>query len=150
MADVNDTPDSLERFIQTQARDYEQAFAELTAGRKQTHWMWYVLPQLRGLGRSDMAQHYGIAGREEAVRYVGHPVLGPRLVACVTAMLGHPEQSAEDMLGGIDAMKFRSCLTLFAEVAPEEPVFARALAVFYQGRPDPQTLRLLAQPAHDA
>lgn len=135
----------LQRFVSAQARDYAQALAELKAGRKQTHWMWYVFPQLRGLGRSAMAQEYGLKGREEAAAYLAHPVLGPRLLACVHAVLGHQGRSAEDILGNIDALKFRSCLTLFTEVAPEEPVFKTALAAFYRGEPDAETLRLLAQ-----
>jgi uncharacterized protein (DUF1810 family) len=138
--------DPLERFVQAQERDYEQALAELSAGRKHTHWIWYVLPQLRELGRSDMAREYGIKGRTEATSYYAHPVLGTRLVECVTTILRHSDRSATEILGDIDAMKFRSCLTLFAEVAPEQPVFARALAAFYQGKPDNQTLLLLGAP----
>lgn len=140
---VPDTGDTLERFVQAQASGHAQALAELQAGRKQTHWIWYVLPQLRGLGRSPMAQRYGIAGRAEAGAYAAHPVLGPRLIACVRAILGHPERSAVEMLGVVDAMKFQSCLTLFATVAPHEPCFAEALATFYGGQRDVQTLRLL-------
>lgn len=134
---------SLERFVQAQERDYAQALAELQAGRKRTHWIWYVLPQLRGLGHSAMAERYGINGRAEAEAYVAHPVLGPRLVACVRALLAHPDLSAEEMLGGVDAMKVRSCLTLFAEVAPAEQCFAEALGTFYAGRRDARTLGLL-------
>jgi uncharacterized protein (DUF1810 family) len=140
---VPDTGDTLERFVQAQASEHAQALAELQAGRKQTHWIWYVLPQLRGLGRSPMAQRYGIAGRTEAEAYVAHPVLGPRLIACVRALLGHPERSAVEMLGVVDAMKFQSCLTLFATVAPHEPCFAEALATFYGGQRGAHTLRLL-------
>lgn len=137
-----DTP-SLDRFLQAQERDYAQALAELQAGRKQTHWIWYVLPQLRGLGHSAMAERYGIDGRAEAEAYVAHPVLGPRLVACVRALLSHPNLTAEEMLGGVDAMKLRSCLTLFAEVAPGEGCFAEALGTFYEGQRDTRTLALL-------
>lgn len=134
----------LDRFLQAQARDYEQALAELKAGKKRTHWIWYVLPQLRELGRSQMARDYGIRDRQEAVDYMAHPVLGPRLVACVYALLSHPQRSAVEMLGEVDAMKFRSCLTLFGAVAPHEACFALALTTFYGGEPDAQTLRLLA------
>ena len=141
---MNSSIDPLDRFILAQDRDYATALAELRAGRKRTHWIWYVLPQLRELGRSAMAREYGIAGRDEAAAYAAHPVLGPRLVECVQALLAHPDRSAVDMLGEVDAMKFRSCLTLFAEVAPAEPCFRQALATFYQGQPDPETLRLLA------
>ncbi|HCL86669.1 MAG TPA: DUF1810 domain-containing protein [Comamonadaceae bacterium] len=134
---------SLERFVQAQARDYAQALAELRAGHKRTHWIWYVLPQLRGLGRSSTAQFYGLADRAEARAYAAHPVLGPRLVQCVQALLDHPQRTARQMLGEVDAMKLRSCLTLFAEVAPQHPEFAQALQVFFEGRHDPATLRLL-------
>ena len=141
---MNAPAPSLDRFLQAQARDYAQALAELQAGKKRTHWIWYVLPQLRELGRSQMAREYGIRDRQEAADYMAHPVLGPRLVACVNALLSHPQRSAVEMLGEVDAMKFRSCLTLFAAVAPDEPCFAEALTTFYGGEPDAQTLRLLA------
>lgn len=141
------SPASLDRFLPAQDRDYAVALQELKDGHKRSHWIWYVLPQLRALGRSPRAREYGIADRAEAVAYIAHPVLGPRLVECVQAVLTHPERSAVDMLGEIDALKFRSCLTLFAEVAPDEPCFRRALAVFYDGEPDHETLRLMASPA---
>jgi uncharacterized protein (DUF1810 family) len=140
---MNADPPALERFVTAQGRDYQQALAELRAGRKRTHWIWYVLPQLRELGRSPMAREYGIADRQEAAAYIAHPVLGPRLIDCVHALLSHPDKSAVDMLGEVDAMKLRSCLTLFAAVAPHERCFAQALDVFYGGEPDAQTLRLL-------
>jgi uncharacterized protein (DUF1810 family) len=135
--------DPLQRFVQAQEGDYARALAELQAGRKTSHWIWYVLPQLRGLGLSHLSQHYGIAGRAEAAAYAAHPLLGPRLVACVQAMLAQCERSAVQILGEVDAMKFRSCLTLFAEVAPQEPCFREALQRFYGGEPDPATLQLL-------
>jgi uncharacterized protein (DUF1810 family) len=140
---VNTQRRSLERFVIAQERDYAHALAELTGGRKRTHWIWYVLPQLRQLGHSEMAREYGIEDRVEAEAYVAHPVLGPRLVECVNAILDHSDQSAVDILGDIDAMKFCSCLTLFSEVAPGEKAFHSALSVFYQGERDEQTLRLL-------
>lgn len=135
--------DPLDRFVRAQARDYAQALQELRDGRKRTHWIWYVLPQLRALGRSAMAREYGIADRDEAIAYIAHPLLGARLVECVAALLAHAGQRPEDILGQVDALKFRSCLTLFAEVAPEQPCFGAALAAFYDGRPDDETLRLL-------
>jgi uncharacterized protein (DUF1810 family) len=135
--------DSLDRFLRAQERDYAQALRELAAGRKHTHWMWYVLPQLRGLGRSAMAHEYGVDGPDEARAYIAHPVLGPRLIECVNTMLAHRGQHAADILGTVDALKFRSSLTLFAEVAPEHSCFQAALTAFYEGAPDPQTLRLL-------
>lgn len=139
--------DPLARFVIAQERDYARALAELLEGRKETHWIWYVFPQLRGLGRSPVAFEYGIRGRDEAVRYLAHPLLGPRLVECVSAVLRHAGMRIEAILGDVDAMKFRSCLTLFREVAPAEPVFERALAAFYEGRPDRETLRLLGAAA---
>jgi uncharacterized protein (DUF1810 family) len=141
-------PSSLDRFVRAQERDYAQALAELKAGRKRTHWIWYILPQLRDLGRSPMAREYGITGRAEAAAYVVHPVLGPRLVACVHAILGHADRTAVQILGEVDAMKFRSCCTLFREVAPGNSCFANALQVFYQGKPDVETLRLLGAGAN--
>ncbi len=138
---------SLERFVQAQAGDYQNAMRELEQGRKQTHWIWYVLPQLRGLGQSSFSYEYGIAGRAEARRYFEHPVLGPRLRECVAAILSHQTEPIAEILGEIDAMKFRSCLTLFAEVAPEEPLFLEGLRIFYGGAADTRTLALLASTA---
>ena len=134
---------TLERFVQAQQRDYAQALAELRAGRKTTHWMWYVLPQLRGLGHSAMAWQYGLDGRDEAAAYAAHPLLGPRLLQCVQALLQHDERSAAQILGAVDALKLRSCLTLFAAVAPHQACFAQALQRFYGGEVDAATLRLL-------
>lgn len=136
---------SLDRFVRAQQTNYAQALAELQAGRKTSHWMWFVLPQLRGLGRSTMAQEYGIAGRAEAEAYLAHPLLGARLAECVQAMLAHPHLTARDILGDVDAMKFRSCLTLFEAVADDglRPLFALALERFYAGQRDDATLRLL-------
>lgn len=137
------TTTGLDRFLAAQARDHATALAELAAGRKRSHWIWYVLPQLRGLGRSAMAWEYGLAGRAEAAAYAAHPVLGPRLVACVEAVLGHADRTAVEILGEVDARKFRSCLTLFARVHPAEPCFRRALETFYDGAEDAETVRLL-------
>jgi uncharacterized protein (DUF1810 family) len=134
--------DSLERFVDAQQGHYEQALDELRAGRKTGHWIWFVLPQLRGLGRSAMANHYGIAGRTEAQAYLAHPLLGERLRDCVQVMLGHTGRSAVSILGDVDAMKFRSCLTLFDAVSTE-PLFGQALDAFYGGERDPATLALL-------
>jgi uncharacterized protein (DUF1810 family) len=140
--------ESLERFVRAQKRDYSTALAELSAGRKRTHWIWYVLPQLRGLGHSQEAQDFGIANAEEAAAYFAHPVLGPRLVECVHTMMRHsPRVGATEILGSLDAVKFRSCLTLFSQVVPDEPSFVRALTAFYGGQPDYQTLRLLGRVA---
>ncbi|MFO1413891.1 MAG: DUF1810 domain-containing protein [Burkholderiales bacterium] len=141
---MSPAPTGLERFLRAQESVYDTALAELAAGRKETHWMWFILPQLRGLGRSERARFYGIGDLREAAAYLAHPLLGPRLVACVTAMLGHPRLPADAILGGVDALKFRSCLTLFSRVPAAPPVFTDALRTFYGGEPDPGTLQLLA------
>ncbi len=135
--------DSLQRFVDAQAGVVDDVCAELRAGCKQSHWMWFIFPQLRGLGHSAMAQHYGIASRAEALAYWRHPLLGPRLKHCMQLLLAHEGLSAQDMLGAIDALKLRSCATLFAAVAPEEPVFSQVLARFYGGVADERTLALL-------
>lgn len=137
----------LQRFVDAQRDIYADALAELRAGDKRTHWMWFVFPQLRGLGRSAMAERYGLVDAEEARAYLAHPVLGPRLVECVRAMLMHRTRHAGQILGPIDAMKFRSCLTLFIQVAPQTPEFVQALQQFFSGVPDPRTLELLSQSA---
>ncbi len=131
------------RFVQAQTSTYQRALAELRDGSKRSHWMWFIFPQLRGLGASAMAQTYGIAGLAEARAYLAHPLLGPRLLECVQALLGHVGRSAESILGGIDALKLRSCLTLFAQAAPDEALFGQALAAFCAGRPDHRTLEML-------
>lgn len=137
--------DDLERFVEAQASVYPTALAELRAGSKRSHWMWFVLPQLRGLGRSAMATRYGLRGPAEARAYLAHPLLGPRLHECVAALMTHTDRTADRMLGSVDAVKLRSCLTLFAAVdeADDSP-FEAALARFYGGKSDPQTLALLA------
>lgn len=134
----------LQRFVDAQQTAYAEALAELRAGKKRTHWMWFVLPQLRRLGRSAMAERYGLADAEEARAYLAHPVLGPRLLECVRAMLMHRTDDAEQILGAVDAMKFRSCLTLFMQVGPQVPEFPQALQHFFAGVPDPRTLELLS------
>ena len=137
--------DSLDRLLAAQDRHYAQALDELRAGRKTSHWIWFVLPQLRGLGRSSTAYEYGITGLAEAQAYLAHPVLGERLRECVRAMLTHKNKSAERILGEVDAMKFRSCLTLFEAVSGEaDGLFAQALQRFYSGERDEATLSLLA------
>ncbi len=138
--------DSLQRFLDAQAPVYTEVLAELRAGRKTSHWMWFIFPQLRGLGHSSMAQHYGLASRAEALAYLQHPVLGARLKECMGCLLAHQDLSAEDILGDIDAMKLRSCATLFAAVAPQEPLFQRVVALFYAGQPCHRTLDLLDRP----
>jgi len=137
-------PFQLQRFIDAQNGIFDQALAELKAGRKQSHWMWFVFPQLAGLGRSTTAKFYGIRSSEEAQAYLDHHVLGPRLTQAVeTAMCWAGKRSAEEIFGSIDAMKLRSSLTLFSQVAQTE-AFRHALAAFF-ARPDEQTLALLQQ-----
>ena len=135
--------ESLDRFVLAQERNYADAEREIAQGRKLSQWMWYVFPQLRGLGRSNFAQLYGLAGAEEAEAYLAHPVLGPRLVHMMGLMLTHSGQLAEDILGGVDAMKLRSSATLFAELPDADPVFQQVLEAFYGGQRCDRTLELL-------
>ncbi len=139
-----DDPHRLERFVQAQAHDYARALAEIRAGRKRSHWMWYVFPQIEGLGLSATSRRYAIKSIDEARAYLAHPILGPRLVACVEALLEIRNRSAHDIFGTPDDMKLRSCATLFERVAPPGSVFARVLDRYFQGERDPATLRLLA------
>ena len=136
----------LDRFVLAQdgGDAYRHAVAELRRGRKTSHWMWFVFPQLAGLGRSPMAQHYAISSLAEARAYLAHPVLAARLVEVSSVLLGVPDRSAEQILGGIDAVKLRSSMTLFARADPAEPVFQAVLDRFFDGKPDPATERLLA------
>lgn len=136
--------DDLSRFVQAQEPQMDDVRAELAAGRKRTHWMWFVFPQLRGLGHSAMARHYGIASRDEAAAYLAHPVLGARLRECVELVLAVQGRTAHDIFGSPDDLKLRSCLTLFREVDGADGVFGRALARYFDGEPDPLTLQLLA------
>lgn len=136
-------PFDLERFVAAQAPVWQDVQSELQAGRKQTHWMWFVFPQLATLGRSSMARHYGLAGLDEAKAYLAHPVLGPRLVGCCRLLLQLQERDAVAIFGTTDAMKLRSCLTLFAEAAPDEPVFREGLRQYFGGTPDPLTTAAL-------
>ena len=134
--------DPLDRFVSAQQGRYDDALGELQRGRKTGHWIWFVLPQLRGLGRSPMAHEYGLAGRAEAAAYLAHPVLGERLRDCVRALLTHQGRSAASIVGDVDAMKLRSCLTLF-EAVSADPLFGRALDAFYGGERDAATLARL-------
>jgi uncharacterized protein (DUF1810 family) len=136
-------PHNLQRFVLAQDPVYQQVCFELAAGRKTSHWMWFVFPQLKGLGRSAMAQHLGIASKDEAAAYWHHPVLGPRLKECVEFVLAVQGRTALQIFGSPDDLKLHSSLTLFAQVAPHEPVFERALARYFGGESDPQTLALL-------
>jgi uncharacterized protein (DUF1810 family) len=138
-----DDPHRLDRFVDAQRGVYDQALAEIRSGRKRSHWMWYVFPQLAGLGRSGTAAHYAIASVAEAEAYLRHPVLGPRLVECAEAALAVEGRGAAEIFGAPDDVKLRSCATLFALVSPAGSPFARLLERFFDGAPDPGTLRLL-------
>jgi len=134
----------LDRFVIAQRGTYDRAFAEVRAGRKSSHWMWFVFPQLAGLGRSETSRAYAIADLAEARAYLEHPVLGPRLREITGALLALPKTAtAEAVFGSIDAVKLRSSMTLFARAAPEEPVFRAVLERFFDGSPDPLTDALL-------
>ena len=135
--------DSLQRLLDAQAPVYEDACAELKAGEKQSHWMWFIFPQLRGLGQSATAVHYGIASRQEALDYLQHPVLGARLRHCMALLMAHQGLSAQAIFGATDAMKLKSCATLFAAIAEHEPVFQQVLDQYYRGERDSRTLALL-------
>jgi uncharacterized protein (DUF1810 family) len=143
-----DDPFRLERFVSAQdaGGTYDAALAELRAGRKRGHWMWFVFPQMAGLGRSPTAQRYAISSLAEARAYLAHPVLGPRLIECAEALTAaHSLISAEQILGGIDAIKLRSSMTLFVRAAPEEAVFGRVLELYFAAVPDAATESLLAR-----
>jgi len=135
-------PFDLARFVQAQAHSYIQAIAEIRGGRKRSHWMWYVLPQIDGLGFSAMSQRYSIKSIAEAKAYLSHPVLGKRLVECCEAALGIEGRTAREIFGSPDDMKLRSCATLFEVVAPDS-VFSRLIEKYYGGERDGATLRLL-------
>jgi uncharacterized protein (DUF1810 family) len=134
---------SLERFVTAQAQIYPRVLAELQAGRKQSHWMWFIFPQLAGLGNSPMARFYAIGSLDEARAYCKHPLLGPRLRQCVEALLPWASmRSAEQILGPVDALKLKSSLTLFS-LAVEGGLFNRGLELFFNAEPDQRTLALL-------
>jgi uncharacterized protein (DUF1810 family) len=141
-----DDPYDLRRFLRGQEGVYEDALAEIRAGRKRSHWMWFIFPQFRGLGFSATSQYFAIRSADEARAYVAHPVLGPRLVECAEAALSVRERSAREIFGSPDDLKFRSSATLFASVSPEGSVFHRVLDRFFDGEPDPRTLELLRGP----
>ena len=133
----------LERFVAAQGHVYDDVVAELRAGRKTSHWMWFVFPQVAGLGRSGMSQQYAIGSLDEAQAYLDHPVLGPRLRECAGLVLATLGRSAEDIFGGIDAVKLRSSMTLFHRAAPDDSVFGDVLDRFYGGARDQATDAIL-------
>ncbi len=139
----NDDPYNLNRFVQAQQDDYEQALSEIQSGWKRSHWMWYIFPQFDGLAFSSTSKHYAIKSVEEARAYLDHPVLGPRLLACAEAVVHIEGRSATAIFGSPDDLKLRSCATLFASVSPPGSVFHRLLDLYFGGEPDGKTLRLL-------
>jgi uncharacterized protein (DUF1810 family) len=135
-------PHDLNRFVEAQEGSYRAALAELARGRKTTHWMWFIFPQIAGLGHSAMAQRYAIGSGDEARAYLAHPMLGSRLIEATRTVAAAPG-TAEAIMGGIDAVKLRSSLTLFAAVAQDAAPFEAALDRFFGGKRDPETLRRL-------
>jgi uncharacterized protein (DUF1810 family) len=133
----------LRRFVAAQDQVFDAVLAELRAGQKRTHWMWFVFPQIAGLGMSAMAQHYAISGRAEAAAYLAHPLLGQRLVECTTLVNAVEDRTAREIFGQIDEMKFRSSMTLFSQAAGEGSVFSQALEKYFAGGRDEKTLELL-------
>jgi uncharacterized protein (DUF1810 family) len=138
-------PFDLRRFVEAQAPVFAEAVAELRAGRKTSHWMWFVFPQIAGLGRSEAARRFAISSRAEAKAYLSHPILGPRLCECARLACLVEGRSAHEIFGAPDDAKFRSSMTLFAEVAPENEVFRQALRKYFGGEPDPLTLDKLGR-----
>ena len=138
-----DDPYNLQRFVEAQARVYDAVRTELRQGRKRSHWMWFIFPQIAGLGHSAMSTRYAISSLVEAEAYLKHPILGPRLRECTRLVMLVEGRSAYEILGSPDDMKFHSCLTLFAYAAPEDPLFRDALEKYYDGAEDPLTLAKL-------
>ena len=137
----------LERFVSAQAPIFRQVERELDRGAKESHWMWFVFPQIAGLGFSPTARHFAVSGAEEARAFLDHPVLGPRLIAFTRKVLAHRGRSAEAIFGSVDAMKFRSSMTLFEAVQPAPSLFSEALDAFFAGDRDAATLERLARGA---
>lgn len=137
----------LHRFLAAQAPTYDTVLAELRAGRKSSHWIWFIFLQIAGLGRSSMAQQFAITSLDEAKAYLQHPVLGPRLRACTQLVLNVEGRSAEEIFGYPDHLKFRSCMTLFMTAATDSAIFKDALIKYFGGTPDQQTMNVLAR--HD-
>lgn len=143
---MDHTTQGLERFVEAQAKVYRNVIDELAMGHKQTHWMWFIFPQLRELGKSAKAKHYGLAMAQEARDYLAHPVLGPRLLECTRLILALRNADAHEIFGSPDDLKLRSCMTLFDAVAPDHAEFRQALKTFFADKPDQATLQLLKQP----
>jgi uncharacterized protein (DUF1810 family) len=134
---------NLQRFVDAQEPVYQRVLAELRAGSKRSHWMWFVFPQIAGLGRSETARYFAIRSREEAAAYLAHPILGPRLRECCRLAIQVEGRSAHEIFGSPDDMKLRSSLTLFAAVAPHEAIFTQALRKYFNGEPDAATVEKL-------
>jgi len=143
MKPLGSTEARLTEFVAAQNQVYDQVLQELKAGRKETHWIWFIFPQIAGLGSSAMARKFSIASKSEARSYLRHPVLGLRLRACTQLMHGLPDRNIEGILEHPDNLKFHSSMTLFAVAAPEEPIFQAALDKYFGGEPDGKTLSLL-------
>jgi len=137
----------LQRFVDAQERDYPIALSEIKTGRKQSHWMWYIFPQISGLGFSETARYYAIRNRNEAESYLRHPVLGKRLKEISSVLTSLPENNAHNIFGSPDDLKLRSCMTLFSMVPGADPVFQQVLDKFFAGAGDEKTMRLIEQQA---
>lgn len=136
-------PHNLSRYIDAQETDYRSALAEINAGRKVSHWMWYIFPQYDGLGFSSTSKHYAIKSLKEAAVYLGHPALGPRLLECTNALLAVNDRTAHEIFGSPDDLKLKSSMTLFAQVSPEGSMFERAMDKYFGGQRDEKTLELI-------
>ncbi len=143
---MNQTTQGLERFVEAQASVYHTVVAELAMGHKETHWMWFVFPQLKELGKSAMAKRYGITSTDEARAYLAHPLLGNRLLECCKLLLAQRNANAFEIFGSPDELKLRSCMTLFSVTSPQQTVFKQVLETFFRGKPDEVTVKLLAVP----
>lgn len=141
--DTAGDPHDLNRFVQAQEETYDQALAEIRSGRKRSHWMWYIFPQFEGLGFSETSRRYAIKSIAEARAYLRHPVLGPRLIEVVRALLGIDGRSAHEIFGSPDDMKLRSCATLFTQVSDAGNIFEQVLQKYFDSQPDPKTMQLL-------
>jgi uncharacterized protein (DUF1810 family) len=142
---MTNDPHNLNRFVQAQEHDYDQALSEIRAGRKRSHWMWYVFPQFTGLGSSPTSMHYAIKSVQEAAAYLAHPVLGPRLLECAEVVLQIEGRSALEIFGSPDDMKLRSSVTLFQSVSPEGSVFHRIIDKYFAGEKDVRTIELMSR-----
>jgi uncharacterized protein (DUF1810 family) len=141
---IMDKDYDLQRFVDAQEGIYPTALAELRAGHKRSHWMWFIFPQIEGLGHSEMARRYAIASSDEAAAYLAHPILGKRLRECASSVAMHGDRSVNEIFGHPDELKFHSSMTLFADVAPDEAIFQACLDRFFDGEPDPATIERLS------